>query len=151
MEKLNIGIIREGKTPMDKRVPILPAQASLIKEKYPQIEIFCQRSDIRCAKDSEYEAAGIPVVDDIAHCDTLFGVKEVPINHLIDRKTYFFFSHTIKKQPYNLNLLREIIKKKIRLIDYETLTDQKNNRIIAFGRFAGIVGAYNGLLTFGKK
>lgn len=151
MKKLNIGILREEKVPMDRRVPILPQQAKEVKELYPQVEIFCQSSEIRCVKDKEYEEAGIPVVENIAHCDILFGVKEVPINQLIPNKTYFFFSHTIKKQPYNRNLLREIIKKNIRLIDYETLTDKHNNRIIAFGRFAGIVGAYNGLLTYGKK
>jgi alanine dehydrogenase len=151
MDKINIGIIREGKVPMDKRVPILPEQAKFIKEKYPQVEIFCQSSAIRCVKDAEYEAAGIKVVENIENCDILFGVKEVPIKELIAHKTYFFFSHTIKKQHYNRNLLLEILKKNIRLIDYETLTDQNNNRIIAFGRFAGIVGAYNGLLTYGKK
>jgi alanine dehydrogenase len=107
--------------------------------------------DIRCVKDDEYAEAGIPVVEDICQCDIVLGVKEVPIPQLIPDKTYFFFSHTIKKQPYNRKLLQEILRKNIRLIDYETLTDKNGNRIIAFGRFAGIVGAYNGILTYGKK
>lgn len=151
MKNIKIGIVREGKTPMDHRVPLLPFQAKEVKEKYPEIEIFCQASTIRCVKDEEYLDAGIPVVENIDHCDILFGVKEVPLNQLIPDKTYFFFSHTIKKQAYNRELLKEIVKKNIRLIDYETLKDEDNNRIIAFGRFAGIVGAYNGILTYGKK
>ena len=81
----------------------------------------------------------------------MLGVKEVPIKNLLPNKTYLFFSHTIKKQPYNRDLIKEILKKKITLIDYETLTDQNGVRIVAFGRYAGIVGAYNGLLTYGLK
>ena len=79
------------------------------------------------------------------------GIKEVPIAELIDNKTYLFFSHTIKKQPYNRKLLQEVIKKKIRLIDYEALKDKQGNRLVAFGRYAGIVGAYNGLWTYGQR
>jgi len=81
----------------------------------------------------------------------LLGVKEVPINELIEGITYFFFSHTTKEQPYNRKLLQTIIKKKIRLIDYEGLTNSKGTRVVAFGRYAGIVGAYNGILTYGKR
>lgn len=151
MSKIKIGIVREGKVPMDRRVPLLPFQVNQLMKDHKNLEVYCQSSDIRCVKDEEYQEAGVPVVEDISHCDILLGVKEVPIPQLIPGKTYFFFSHTIKKQPYNRKLLQEILKKNIRLIDYETLTDQNNNRIIAFGRFAGIVGAYNGILTYGKK
>ena len=94
---------------------------------------------------------GFEVSKDTSDCDILLGVKEVPVHELIDGKTYMFFSHTTKEQPYNRKLLREILNKKITLIDYEALTDQHGKRIIAFGRYAGIVGAYNGLLTYGKK
>src|SRR5688572_8972548 len=79
------------------------------------------------------------------------GIKEVPIAQLIDKKTYLFFSHTIKAQPYNKKLMLEILKKKIRMIDYEVLKDKLGNRLVAFGRFAGIVGAYNGLWTYGRR
>jgi alanine dehydrogenase len=91
------------------------------------------------------------VQEDVSDCDILMGIKEVPIQHLIANKTYLFFSHTLKKQPYNRKLLQEILKKQIRLIDYETLKDQQGNRLVAFGRYAGIVGAYNGLWAYGKK
>ncbi len=91
------------------------------------------------------------MVEDISSCDILFGVKEVPVSQLIPEKTYFFFSHTIKKQPRNRNLLQAILEKNIRLIDYEVLKDESGNRVVAFGRWAGIVGAYNALWTYGKK
>jgi alanine dehydrogenase len=78
-------------------------------------------------------------------------VKEVPVEQLIPGKTYLFFSHTIKKQPHNRKLLQALVKNKIRLIDYECLIDDKGIRVIAFGRWAGIVGAHNGLYTWGKK
>lgn len=146
-----IGIIREGKIPIDKRVPLTPAQAKEVKERFQNVDIVVQKSDIRCFTDDEYRELGIPVVDNLEDCDIILGVKEVPIDNLLPDKTYFFFSHTIKKQAYNRDLLRTIIDRKIKLVDYETLTDKEGNRIIAFGRWAGIVGAYNGLWTFGKR
>lgn len=148
---MKIGIIREGKVPIDKRTPLTPAQCAELAEKFPFIEIVVQKSPFRCFKDKEYAELGFQVVEDITECDLLMGIKEVPIDDLIHHKTYLFFSHTIKKQPYNRNLLITILNRKIRLIDYETLTDKKGNRVIAFGRFAGLVGAYNGVIAYGKK
>jgi len=151
MDKIKIGIIKEGKVPVDRRVPFIPTQASEIVEKFPNAVVHCQKSEIRCFEDSEYSNNDIHVVENVNDCDVLLGVKEVPIPSLIPDKTYFFFSHTIKKQPYNRELLRKVMEKKIRLIDYEALTDATGRRIVAFGRYAGIVGAYNGLWTFGKR
>lgn len=148
---IKIGILKEGKIPVDKRVPIIPSQAKIALDKFPDLEIVAQTSDIRCFEDADYSNEGIKIVQDVDDCDILLGVKEVPIKNLIENKTYLFFSHTIKEQPYNRDLLREILKKNIRLIDYELLTDQSNTRIVAFGRYAGIVGAYNGVLTYGKR
>ncbi|OJJ22422.1 alanine dehydrogenase [marine bacterium AO1-C] len=148
---MKIGIIREGKVPIDRRVPLLPEQCQLLQNKYPQLSFAIQSSPIRCVPDEDYQKLGLAVVDDISDCDIIFGVKEVPIPQLIAHKTFFFFSHTIKKQAYNQQLLRTILDQNIHLVDYECLTDQQGNRIVAFGRFAGIVGAYNGILAFGKR
>lgn len=148
--KYKIGLIKEGKIPQDSRVAFAPSQALSIKNQY-SVEIVCQKSEIRCFADQEYAQLGIPVVDDVGDCDILFGIKEVPLNQLIENKTYLFFSHTIKAQPYNRNLLKTILDKKIRLIDYEVLKEAKGKRVVAFGRYAGIVGAYNAILTFGLK
>ena len=148
---MKIGIIKEGKTPPDKRVPLSPTQCQEIKQKYPQIDLVVQKSNIRKFKDEDYANAGIDLVDEVTDCDVLLGVKEVPVEDLIANKKYFFFSHTFKKQPYNRELLQAIIEKNIQLIDWETITNSNGQRLIAFGRFAGIVGCFNGLLGYGLK
>ena len=148
---LKIGIIKEGKTPPDKRVPLSPNQCKWIKDNYPHLDLVVQKSPIRKYKDQDYSNLGIQLVDQLNDCDVLLGVKEVPIDQLIPSKMYFFFSHTLKKQPYNRNLLQAIIQKNIQLVDWETITNAKGERLIAFGRFAGIVGCFNGLLGFGIK
>ena len=146
-----LGIIREGKTPPDKRVPLTPTHCKKLLETYPDLEIYVQPSAIRAIADQAYADAGLELREDLSNCDILMGVKEVPLDMLIPNKTYFFFSHTFKKQPYNRPLLQTILEKKIRLIDYEVLTDANDKRLIGFGRYAGIVGAYNALLAYGKK
>lgn len=151
MQKTKIGIIKEGKIPIDRRVPFTPYQTREIMDKFEGVTVVSQESDIRCFTDDEYRQNNVEVVDDVSDCDVLMGVKEVPIEKLIANKTYFFFSHTIKEQAYNRKLLQAILEKKIRLIDYETLTNSQGQRIVAFGRYAGIVGAYNGILTYGKR
>lgn len=148
---IKIGIIKEGKTPPDKRVPLSPEQCERILNNYDNVEIYVQKSNIRKFSDRDYERVGIAVVDDVSHCDILMGVKEVPINELIADKKYLFFSHTFKEQPYNRELLQALIDKNIQLIDWEVITNAKGQRLIAFGRYAGIVGCYNGFLAYGLK
>ena len=151
MKNITIGIIKEGKVPPDKRVPLTPKQCRALLDTYSNLEIIVQPSPIRAFKDEEYSKEGIKLSEDLSGCDLIIGVKEVNIEDLIPNKKFMFFSHTIKKQPYNRDLLQAIVDKKIQLIDYEVLKDTSNKRIIGFGRYAGIVGAYNGLLTFGLK
>lgn len=147
---MKIGIIREGKVPPDSRVPLTPQQCAHLMDKYP-VQITVQRSPNRCYSDKEYQNAGVPLSDDVSDCEVLMGVKEVPIEQLVPGKTYFFFSHTYKKQVYNRPLLQAILAKNIHLIDYEALTNEEGKRLIAFGKFAGMVGAHNGLYTFGER
>ena len=148
---MKIGIIKEYKNPPDKRVVFSPSMCLETKKKFPEIEFFVERSDIRCFTDSEYESIGVKVVSDLSDCEVLIGVKEVPIEKLIWGKKYFFFSHTIKKQPYNKKLLQQILKLKIDLFDHETIVDKSNNRLIGFGYYAGVIGAYNGFRAYGLK
>jgi len=148
---IKLGIIREGKTPPDKRVALSPEQCEYILNNYPDVEVFVQKSEIRKFKDEQYAKLGVAVVDTVEDCDVLIGVKEVPINELIPNKKYIFFSHTFKEQPYNRDLLKAILAKKIQLIDWEVITNAKGQRLIAFGRYAGIVGCYNGFLAYGLK
>ena len=149
--KLTIVIIREGKIPHDKRVALSPGQCIFLKKMYPQLDFIIQPCEYRCIPDSEYVAAGLKVSEDIKNGDIFIGIKEVPKDQLIEGKIYLFFSHTIKKQPHNKELLKTIIARKIQMIDYECLVDDHENRIIGFGRFAGIIGAYNSIRAYGLK
>lgn len=151
MNALKIGLIREGKVPPDKRVAFTPLQAEEIQQRFPPVKVVCEKSQIRCFSDDEYQSHDITVTDNVNDCDILMGIKEVPVDSLIANKTYLFFSHTLKKQPYNRKLLQAALRKNIRLIDYEALKDKQGNRLVAFGRYAGIVGAYNGLWTYGQR
>lgn len=151
MNKVRIGIIREGKVPPDKRVPLTPKQCKRLMTLYPNLEIIVQPSPVRAYPEQDYIDQGVEVNEDLSSCDIIMGVKEVNIEDLIPNKTFVFFSHTIKKQPYNRKLLQAIIDKNIRLIDYEALKDKSNKRVIGFGRYAGIVGCYNGFRTLGLK
>lgn len=148
---IKIGIIKEGKTPPDERVPFSPEQCKFINDNYPNLKVVVQKSDVRRFKNEKYQNKGIDLVDNVDDCDILMGIKEVQPQDLIPNKTYFFFSHTIKKQAYNRKLLIEALKKNITLIDYETLTDKNGFRLIGFGRYAGIVGCYNTFYAYGKR
>ncbi len=150
-DSLKIGLIREGKTPADQRVPLTPKKSVEAQTTYPGLQVVVQSSLVRSYSDQEYRDLGLSVQDDVADCDLLLGVKEVPVAELIPDKTYLFFSHTVKKQPANRKLLQAVLAKRITLIDYELLTDAAGQRVVAFGRYAGIVGAYNALLTYGRK
>lgn len=151
MKDIKIGILREGKVPPDKRVPLTPAQCKKVEAIYPHVKIIVQPSPVRSFKDQEYIDAGISLSEDLSVCDIIMGVKEVNVEDLIPNKKFMFFSHTFKKQPYNRELLKAVLENKIQLIDYEILKNTSNKRVIGFGRYAGIVGAYNGFLTFGQK
>lgn len=151
MEKIKIGLIREGKVPPDKRVALTPKQCLSVQAIYPNVEIIVQKSNVRKISDESYAELGLKVQDDVSECDILIGIKEVNVEDLIPNKKYLFFSHTFKKQTYNRRLLQAILEKKIQLIDYEVMKDKSNKRLIGFGRYAGIVGCYNAFRTFGLK
>jgi saccharopine dehydrogenase (NAD+, L-lysine-forming) len=148
---IKIGLIREGKNPPDTRVALTPKQCADVLQLFPEVTLIAEPSPNRCYTDQEYLDAGITLQDDLSGCDVILGIKEVPIDKLIPGKTYFFFSHTKKKQPYNQKLMHALIQKNIRMIDYEALTYEDGARILGFGFFAGVVGAHNGLMTYGKK
>lgn len=146
-----IGLIREGKIPADNRVALTPAQCKWLQLNVPDCKVMVEPSPNRCFSDQEYEQAGVTLSADLSSCDILLGIKEVPIDMLIPNKTYLFFSHTKKKQPYNQALMHAMVEKGITLIDYECLEHEDGQRIIGFGFFAGIVGAHNGIMAFGER
>ncbi|UOY05394.1 NAD(P)-dependent oxidoreductase [Muricauda sp. SCSIO 64092] len=148
---MRFGIIQERKNPPDRRVVLSPKLCQNVQQSHSEAKIIVEPSPIRVFEDAEYKALGIEVASKMEECDVLLGVKEVPIAALIPHKKYFFFSHTIKKQPYNRDLLRAILDRNIELYDHEVITNSKGLRLVAFGRYAGIVGAYNGIRAYGMK
>ena len=148
---MKFGIIKERKNPPDRRVVFSPEKLQEFQNTFQKAIIKVERSDIRVFSDDAYREVGLEVANDVSDCDVLLGVKEVPMDALIPNKKYFFFSHTIKKQPYNRDLLNAVLNKNIELYDHETIVKENGTRLIGFGRYAGIVGAYNGFRAFGLK
>jgi len=148
---MKFGLIKERKTPPDRRVVFSPEKARTVQIQYPHLEFAVESSDIRIFPDTAYEQQGLEVTDDLSSCDVLLGVKEVPMEALIPKASYFFFSHTIKKQPYNRDLLKAVLEKNIELYDHEVITNPRGGRLIGFGRYAGLVGAYNGFRALGLR
>lgn len=151
MKKIRIGLIREGKTPPDTRVALTPKQCKELLTEYRNLEIYIQPSKHRSISSSEYIKYGVRVREEINNCDVLMGIKEVPTSLLSNGKTYMFFSHTIKQQAYNKELLKQVLAKKIELIDYECFLDEGGKRMVGFGEWAGFVGAHNALWAYGKR
>jgi saccharopine dehydrogenase (NAD+, L-lysine-forming) len=148
---IRIGLIRETKIPADNRVALIPSQCKWLQKNFPSLKIVVQPSADRCYTSKEYELAGVELKEDLGDCDYLFGIKEVDHGQLIPGKKYLFFSHTRKLQPYNRDLFRAILERKITLIDYECMEHEDGQRMLGFGFFAGIVGAHNGMMAFGNR
>lgn len=148
---ITFAIIKERKNPPDRRVVFSPEKCQEVIQKFPDARIIVEASDVRIFPDEAYREAGFEVKEDISEANVMLGVKEVPVDALIPNKKYFFFSHTIKKQPYNRKLLQAILAKKIELFDHETIVNESNHRLIGFGYYAGLVGAYNGFRGLGLK
>ncbi len=148
---IKFAIIKERKNPPDRRVVFSPKKCQKVLDTFPDAVIKVESSDVRVFKDDNYLNEGIEITNDVSDCDVLLGVKEVPISALIPNKKYFFFSHTIKHQPYNRGLLQAVLKNKIELYDHETIVKENGARLIGFGRYAGLVGAYNTFRALGIR
>ncbi|TRX20461.1 NAD(P)-dependent oxidoreductase [Flavobacterium franklandianum] len=148
---MKFGIIKERKSTPDRRVVFTPDELARLKQLHRGIVVKVESSDMRAFSDEEYRNMGIEVTNDISDCEVFFGVKEVPVENLIPNKSYFFFSHTIKKQPHNRKLLQALLAKNIDFYDHETIVNEHNIRLIGFGKYAGFVGAYNSFRAFGLK
>jgi len=145
-----IGIRREDKNEWERRVPLIPSDLKELKDKYG-IQSIIQPSQIRYYKDSEFNEAGVEVNEDLSKAKIIFAVKEIPDHMFRKDKTYVFFSHTIKGQTYNMPMLRRMMETGCNLIDYERIVNEKNQRLIFFGRFAGNAGMIETLHIYGQK
>jgi alpha-aminoadipic semialdehyde synthase len=147
---LRIGIRREDKSIWERRVPITPEDARLLAAQHG-IEIIVQSSPIRVFDDRQYAAAGAVVRDGLPSCQAVFGIKEMPPAVFEPGKTYIFFAHVIKGQPYNMAMLRRLMYLGCNLIDYEKVTDDRGRRLVFFGRHAGLAGMIDTLWALGRR
>ncbi len=145
---MRIGIRREDKNEWEARVPLIPNDVKKLVSN--GIEVFLQPSPIRIFSDQEYIEVGATVSENLSSCSVILAVKEIPINFIEKGKTYVFFSHTIKGQDYNMPLLQRMINDKTQLIDYECIINEKGQRLIFFGRHAGLAGMIDSLWALGK-
>jgi len=150
-QPFRLGILRESKKPHDLRTPLVPEDCRALMEAYPGTEIRVQPSSFRCFEDLQYRDAGCIVQEDLLGCDLIFGVKEVALDQLLPDHAFAFFSHTIKAQPSNQELMQHMVRNRITLHDYELMTNESGQRTVAFGYWAGIVGAWHGLRMRGLR
>jgi len=145
-----IGIRREDKNKWEKRVPLVPDHVKELHENH-QIDVLVQASKIRAYSDQSYQKAGAIITEDLSKAPVIFAVKEIPSSFFQEKKTYIFFSHTIKGQSYNMPMLKTMMDLKCTLIDYERIVDENNRRLIFFGRYAGIAGMVDTFWGYGKR
>ena len=144
-----LGIVKETKNKLERRVPLNPSAVKELIEK--GFEVIIQPSEIRIYKNEEFEEAGAKISEDLSKCDLIIGVKEIPVEDVIPGKPHLFFSHVIKGQNYNMPLLQKILDEKVTLLDYEKITDEKDRRLIFFGKFAGNAGMVDTLWGLGQR
>jgi saccharopine dehydrogenase (NAD+, L-lysine-forming) len=145
-----IGVRREDKSVWERRVPVVPDDAKRLKDAHA-VRVCVQSSEIRVFPDEEFARAGAEVREDLTACPVIFGVKEMPLDFFEPGKTYIFFSHTVKGQPYNMPMLRRLLELGCNLIDYEKVADEKGRRLIFFGRHAGLAGMIESLWALGRR
>ncbi len=90
-------------------------------------------------------------MEDLSPYPVIFAVKEMPLDFFEPGKTYAFFAHVIKGQPYNMPMLQRMLDLGCNLIDYEKVSDEKGRRLIFFGRHAGIAGMIETLWPLGQR
>jgi alpha-aminoadipic semialdehyde synthase len=146
---MKLGIRTEDKSQWERRVPLVPADAKTLQD--AGIDVAVQTSHHRAFPDGEFAEAGVAVQDDLSDCNIIVGIKEIPKNKLEAGKVYLFFPHVIKGQPANMPMLRRLMELKSTLVDYERIVDEKNRRLIFFGRHAGLAGMINTLWSLGKR
>jgi len=146
---MKIGVRSEDKSQWERRVPLVPGDLKALRE--GGIDAVVQASSHRAFGDDEFDRAGVPVQPDLGDCNIIIGIKEIPPAKLEAGKIYLFFPHVIKGQPGNMPMLRRLIELNSTLVDYERIVDEKNRRLIFFGRHAGLAGMINAIWSLGKR
>jgi saccharopine dehydrogenase (NAD+, L-lysine forming) len=145
-----IGIRAEDKNRWERRAPLTPDHVSELVRSH-RLSIRVQPSSRRAFSDLDYERAGADLALNLEPCGVILAVKEVPVQKLLRRKTYMFFSHVTKGQLYNMPMLRRLLELECTLIDYEPIVDRRGRRIIFFGKHAGYAGMIDSLWALGQR
>ena len=144
------GIRHEDKYAPERRTPLVPNDIRFLTSEH-DIPFKVETSPKRIFTHREFEAAGAEVTGDLSGCDTILGVKEMPVGYFRKGKVYVYFSHVIKGQSQNMPMLPDLMHAGASLIDYERILDDQGRRLIFFGRHAGIAGMINTLWTLGQR
>jgi saccharopine dehydrogenase (NAD+, L-lysine-forming) len=144
-----IGIRREDKNRWERRAPLTPEHVAELTRH--GVDVAVETSPLRAFPDADYRSAGASIVDDLASCPIVLGVKEIPVGRLAPNVTYFFFAHVTKGQPGNMPMLRRLMELSCSLVEYEKFVDDRGRRLVFFGRHAGIAGMLDTLAALGRR
>ena len=115
--KKSLLIRAEDKNRWERRTPLIPRDARQTLQE-TSVQFLVESSAKRCFIDSDYADAGAEISHGMSEGDVILGVKEIPLEKLLPRKAYLFFSHTVKGQSQNMPMLKRIIELQATLIDY---------------------------------
>jgi alpha-aminoadipic semialdehyde synthase len=146
---MKVGVRSEDKSQWERRVPLVPLDLKALRD--AGVDAVVQASAHRAFGDDEFTQAGVPVQENLSDCKVIIGIKEIPPAKLEAGKVYLFFPHVIKGQRANMPMLRRLMELDTTLVDYERIVDEKNRRLIFFGRHAGLAGMINTLWSLGKR
>lgn len=149
MRRGTVGLLAEVYGIWERRSPLTPQHvAGLVSNGH---RVLVQPSTRRVFSDSEYADVGAEITSDLGDASCILGVKQPRTDALLEDKTYAFFSHTIKAQAENMELLDALAAKRCTLVDYECITGDGGARLVAFGEYAGLAGMIGALSALGQR
>jgi len=133
----------------EKRTPVTPVDCSKLSKN--GFLIYVQKSPHRIYSDQDYEENGailteLPWFDPIFQHSLIVGLKEFPELDRLAGHSHLFFSHSYRKQTNAKTILSAFRKSKSKIFDFEYITDENQQRLLAFGEYSGMVGAVLGLI-----
>jgi len=145
-----IGLRREDRYEWERRTPLIPEHVHALRDEFG-IDIIVQSSSKRVYRDDEYRSLGASVVEELKDRRVIVGLKEISLDAIAEDTVYTFFSHTVKGQAFNMPMLRRLMERRCTVIDYERIVDERNRRLIFFGKYAGLAGMIDSLWSLGRR
>ncbi|KAH9840769.1 Saccharopine dehydrogenase-domain-containing protein [Rhodofomes roseus] len=167
--RLTVGIRREDPIRIwERRCPLTPDVVNELVDKHG-VDVLVEECDRRVWTTDDFVKAGARLAPTLSPAHIILGIKETPLHEVLNDpvphpasltpRTHLMFSHTIKGQMYNMELLSKYVSASHarggsptedpallpRLVDYELLTGEDGKRTVGFGWFAGVAGALESL------